>query len=181
MPRPLAFALCALPAFALPVLALTPAVSAQEEPLGPSSEATIAQLKVCRSIAEAEARLACYDREVGSIITATEQGTLQVVDRKDVEETKRGLFGFTLPKIKLFGGEDDELTELETTVVSVRREGREGWVFTTSEGSVWRILETRMGWRPPRPGLAVLLKRAAMGTVFIRIDGQIGVKGKRIE
>lgn len=170
----------ALPLLALPALALS-SVSMAYDPAGPGGEATVEQLKACRAIADSEGRLACYDREVGVMIAATEQGTLQVVDQKDVEETKRGLFGFTLPKVKLFGGEDDALTELETTIVSVRRDGREGWAFTTAEGSVWRIFESRMGWKPPQPGQTVVLKRASMGTVFIRVNGQIGVKGKRIE
>lgn len=175
MPRPLALTL-----FAAPALVLAPAASAQDSVV-PNSEATLDQLRACRAIAAADARLACYDREVGAVIAATEQGTLQVVDKAEVEETKRGLFGFTLPKIKLFGGEDGQLSELETTVTKVRQEGREGWVFTTQEGAVFRILETRMGWKPPQPGQTVVLKRASMGTVFVRVNGQIGVKGKRIE
>lgn len=167
---------------AAPVLALSAAsVAIAEDPVVPSSEETIAQLKACRAIADPDQRLACYDREVGAVITATEQGTLQVVDRADVEETKRGLFGFALPKIKLFGGDGDEMTELETTITDVRREGREGWIFTTEEGSVWRISDTRLGWRPPQPGQAVVLKKASLGSYFIRVNGQIGVKGKRIE
>ncbi|WP_284124593.1 hypothetical protein [Parerythrobacter aestuarii] len=147
----------------------------------PNSEDTIEQLKACRSIAEPTARLACYDREVGEVIAATEDGSLQVVDKADVEETKRGLFGFSLPKIKLFGGEDGEMNELETTITKARREGRESWIFTTQEGSVWRIAETKMGWKPPKAGQTVVFKKAAMGSYFIRVNGQTGVKGRRIE
>ncbi|UIP06553.1 hypothetical protein LY632_12800 [Erythrobacter sp. SDW2] len=166
---------------AVPLVALAAPLAAQEQVV-PNAEDTIDELRACRAIDDADARLACYDREVGKVITATEEGTLQVVDKADVEETKRGLFGFTLPKIKLFGGDDgDELTELETTITSVRRDGREAWVFTTKEGSVWRIAETKLGWRPPQEGQTVVLKKAAMGSFFIRVNGQIGVKGRRIE
>lgn len=160
---------------------LSSAALAQEQVV-PNAEATIQELKACRAIADTEARLACYDREVGEVIAATDAGTLQVVDQADVEETKRGLFGFTLPRIKLFGDDEGaEMTELETTITGVRREGREAWVFTTTEGSVWRISETKMGWRPPASGQKVVFKRAAMGSFFIRVNGQIGVKGRRIE
>lgn len=155
--------------------------SLAQDAVVPSSEQAIDQLRACQAIAEPDARLACYDREVGAVVAATEQGTLQVVDRQDIEETRRGLFGFSLPRIRLFGGEEDQLTELETTITDVRREGREGWVFTTAEGSVWRIAETKMGWRPPQEGQPVMLKRAAMNSYFIRVNGQIGVKGRRIE
>ncbi|WP_435418384.1 hypothetical protein WAB17_02045 [Parerythrobacter aurantius] len=167
-------------ALATAALLIPPALSAQD-PVVPNSDDTIAQLRNCRAIAEPTERLACYDREVGSVIAATEQGTLQVVEKADVEEAKRGLFGFSLPKIKLFGDNSQELDELETTIASVRREGREAWIFTTAEGSVWRISETKMGWRPPQPGQTVVLKKAAVGSYFIRVNGQIGVKGKRIE
>lgn len=173
-------------AFRLPLLALSAAlalpvaVQAQDREIANDKD-TIEQLKSCRVIAEPMERLACYDREVGEVITATEDGTLQVVDQQDVEETKRRLFGFTLPKIKLFGGDDGQLTTLETTVTRVRREGREGWVFTTEEGSVWRISNSKMGWRPPRVGQTVVFKKASMGSYFIRVNGQIGVKGRRIE
>ncbi len=166
---------------ALPLLALSAPLAAQDQVV-PNAEATIDELKACRAIIDPDARLACYDREVGEVITATEEGTLQVVDKEDVEETRRGLFGFTLPKIKLFGGDDGgEMTELETTITSVRRDGREAWIFTTKEGSVWRISETKLGWRPPQEGQTVVLKKAAMGSYFIRVNGQIGVKGRRIE
>jgi hypothetical protein len=175
MSRPTLLALLAVPLFALPVTALA------QDQVVPNSEDTIEQLRSCRAIADPDQRLACYDREVGEVIAATDEGTLQVVDRADVEETKRGLFGFSLPKIKLFGGEEGEMTELETTIADVRREGREGWIFTTAEGSVWRIAETKLGWRPPQEGQTVVFKKAAMGSYFIRVNGQIGVKGKRIE
>ena len=173
-------------ALRLPILAVLTAMiaanplAAQDSPVS-NDEDTIEQLKSCRAIADPMQRLACYDREVGEVIAATEDGTLQVVDQQDVEETKRRLFGFTLPKIKLFGGDEGEMTTLETTITKVRREGREGWVFTTEEGSVWRISDSKMGWRPPRVGQTVVFKKASLGSYFIRVNGQIGVKGRRIE
>ncbi|ABC62382.1 hypothetical protein [Erythrobacter litoralis] len=170
----------------LPLIAVSAALFAASPSVAQDAEVandtdTIEQLKSCRAIADPMQRLTCYDREVGQVITATEQGTLQVVDQQDVEDTKRRLFGFSLPNLKLFGGDEGELTELETTITRVRREGREGWIFTTEEGSTWRIAETKLGWRPPRPGQTVVFKRAAMGSFFIRVNGQIGVKGRRIE
>ncbi len=175
-PLPVAIGCAALATGALPL-----GTASAQDSVVPNSEDTIEQLKACRSIAEPTARLACYDREVGEVIAATEDGSLQVVDKADVEETKRGLFGFSLPKIKLFGGEDGEMNELETTITKARREGRESWIFTTQEGSVWRIAETKMGWKPPKAGQTVVFKKAAMGSYFIRVNGQTGVKGRRIE
>lgn len=156
------------------------ALSAQEA-APPTGADAIAQLRDCRAITESAARLACYDREVGEVLAATDDGTLRVVDKQEVEQTKRSLFGFSLPKIKLFGDGEDEMEELTTTITQVRADGRDAWVFATEEGSVWRISDTKLGWRPPREGQPVVLKRAAMGSFFIRVNGQIGVKGRRIE
>ena len=38
-----------------------------------------------------------------------------------------------------------------------------------------------MRLRPPRVGDEVVFKKAALGSYFIRIAGQTGVKGRRIE
>lgn len=165
----------------LALVALQPVAALAQQPKEPSGKETIGQLRACRTIADASDRLACYDREVGVVLAATDDGTLRVVDQQEVEQTKRSLFGFSLPKIKLFGDSGDEMTELTTTITKVRAEGREGWVFTIEEGSTWRISETKMGWRPPREGQPVVLRRASLGSFFIRVDGQIGVKGRRIE
>lgn len=156
----------------------TPALSQDAEG---ASNAAIEQLRSCSTITNPDERLACYDREVGAVIAATDEGTLQVVDQQEVEQTKRSLFGFRMPKLRIFGDDDEEITTLETVVTQVRSEGRGAWVFTTEEESVWRISETKMGWRPPRPGQTVVFKKASLGTYFIRVNGQIGVKGRRIE
>ncbi|NNC52367.1 MAG: hypothetical protein HKO08_04935 [Erythrobacter sp.] len=179
MPRLPTLALLCTPALMIPALTIAPALA--QDTVVPNSKDTIDQLRACRGMADPDARLACYDREVGAVIAATDDGSLQVVDRADVEETKRSLFGFVMPKIKLFGDGDEEMTTLETTITGVRAVGRETWVFQTKEGSVWRIAESKMGWRPPREGQPVEFKKAAMGSYFIRVNGQIGVKGRRIE
>ena len=57
-------------------------------------------------------RLACFDRAAGSLLAARDSGEVRVVDREEVQETRRGLFGFTLPKLGIFGAGDDEQLEL---------------------------------------------------------------------
>ena len=62
----------------------------------------------CRDIADPAQRLACYDTAVGALATAEEQDDVVIASREEIRETRRGLFGLSLPKIKLFGGGDDE-------------------------------------------------------------------------
>ena len=140
------------------------------------------RLAQCRQIAEPEERLACYDREVGAVVAAGEQGEVRIVDSEDVRQTRRKLFGFSIPK-NLFGSDDgdDQLDELETTITRVQRSGRSDYLITTEEGSVWRIANPPMRFAPPKAGQRVVFKTAALGSFFIRVNGQIGVKGVRVQ
>jgi hypothetical protein len=143
----------------------------------------VAQLKSCRSLAEGAERLACFDKAAGEIVAATESGEVSIVDREQVRETRRSLFGFTMPKLGIFGSSDDEddSAMMESTITDVRRMQGDTYVITIAEGSKWQMSNVPMRLRTPREGDAVVFKRAALGSYFIRIAGQTGVKGRRIE
>ncbi|RYE37238.1 MAG: hypothetical protein EOP21_14305, partial [Hyphomicrobiales bacterium] len=93
-----------------------------EKPHNPP--ALFKKLLDCRAIADSAERLACYDQSVGALEEAEKKKDVVVVDRKEIQETKKTLFGFTLPKIGLFTGdkEDDkqEINEIQSTVESAR-------------------------------------------------------------
>lgn len=139
-------------------------------------------LRQCQTITDDAARLACFDGAVGSIVTATEEGEVTVVDREDVRETRRSLFGFNVPEGAILGsGEDDEEeTELETTIASVRYTGRRQARITTAEGAVWEINNIPQRQRQIRSGDTVVFRKATLGYYFLRINGQRGVKGRRV-
>ncbi len=158
-------------------------VNAQETIAEPTED-YLEALKSCQSVTEDIARLECFDAAVGNIVTATETGDVQVIDREDVRETRRSLFGFTLPDIDLFGGgdEDEEEDELfQTTIESVRYIGRRGARFTTAEGAVWEMSNVPRRMRQIRPGDEVIFREASLGYFFVRIEGQTGVKGRRVQ
>ena len=162
------------PKISLPAAALSIALVGLASPAlaQDDSPGYLDRLATCRSIEEPDARLACYDREVGAV---------RLVDREEVRQTKRKLFGFTIPK-GLFGSDDKEdMDLLETTITRVAPYGRSGYLITTEEGSVWQISNPPMRFNPPKSGQAVVFKRAALGSFFIRVNGQLGVKGVRIE
>jgi hypothetical protein len=138
-------------------------------------------LKSCQAVTEETARLACFDSAVASMVAATEAGDVQIVDREDVRQTKRRLFGFSLPKIGLFGGDDEEGELLETTITSVRYMGRRGVRFTTEEGATWEISSIPRRLSRIEVGDPVVFKKASLGSFFVRIDGQMGVKGSRVQ
>ena len=141
-------------------------------------------LKACRTIAEEDKRLACYDAKVGAMVSASEAGDVKIVDREDVRRTRRQLFGFSVPALDILEGDeaDKQSSELlQTTITSARAVGRKGWRFTTAEGAVWEITTAPSRLAPIKAGDSVEFKKASLGFFFIRINGQMGVKGKRVE
>ena len=145
----------------------------------------VGALRNCQQIEQDIARLECFDAAVGNIVSANDEGDLQVVDREDVRETRRSLFGFSLPRIGLFSGDGDdepnESRELETTIESVRYFGRGKVRFTTAEGAVWEMNNVPRRMRSIEVGNTVVFRKASLGYFFVRINGQRGVKGRRVQ
>lgn len=145
----------------------------------------LAQLKACRAIADEAERLACYDTKVGAIVSASDAGDVKVVSREEVRRTRRQLFGITMPDIAILKGDgkdEEELSDLfETTIASGRQTGQTSWRFTTVEGAVWEINNPPRKLAPFKAGDKVVFKKASLGYYFVRINGQIGVKSRRVE
>ena len=146
----------------------------------------LAKLKECQAITDDDARLACFDGSVTAMIAANEAGEVQIVDQEDVRKTRRQLFGLSVPEIEILKGKDNEENKearelLETTITSVRYLSSRKIRFTTEEGAVWEIIRAPSRLRTVESGDTVIFKKASLGTFFIRIDGQLGVKGKRIQ
>ncbi|QDM40569.1 hypothetical protein [Altererythrobacter sp. TH136] len=165
------------------VLVLSAAVAGTGVAAQASTQDHFAALRACQNQADPAARLACYDTAAKDIVSAADAGVLRVVDKEEIQRTRRGLFGFSLPDLGLFGGGSDEpdMDMLETTIISVRYTGGDSFVFRTKEGATWQVTNVPSRLREARSGDAVVFKRAAMGSYFIRIGGQMGVKGKRID
>lgn len=158
-------------------------VSAQDQP---KPQDYLGDLKTCHAIADDKQRLACYDAKISSIVTATDAGDVRIVDREDVRQTRRQLFGFAIPNLGILGGNDDEKDEeadalFVTTITSARQMPGAGWRFTTAEGAVWEINNPPRRLAPIKPGDRVEFKKASFGFYFARIGGQIGVKGRRVQ
>lgn len=145
-------------------------------------------LRTCQGITDNAERLACFDKAVGTIVAASDSDDLRIVDREEVRETRRKLFGFSLPDLGIFGRRDgkgdeakeDELDVLQTTIASVRPTGN-GYVLTTAEGAKWQIDSVPRRLLSPKVGQSLEIRNAALSSYFLRINGQGGVKGRRIE
>lgn len=146
-------------------------------------ESTLDALKTCQIIADDGERLACFDAAVGTIVTAVNTGDIRVVDREEARETRRSLFGFSLPDLGIFGGDDDEEEDelFETTITSARYLSSKTVRFTTAEGAVWEMKNLPRRLRKIESGDTAIFKEASLNTYFVRINGQMGVRGQRIQ
>lgn len=143
----------------------------------------LAPLRACQAQTDPGQRLACYDAAAATVLSQADKGDLRIVDAAEIKRTRRGLFGFALPDLGIFGGGDDEpdMDMLETTITSVRYTAPDAFQFKTPEGATWQVSNAPARQRQVHAGDAVVLKKAAMGSYFIRIAGQIGIKGRRIQ
>lgn len=172
-----------LPRFAVPIFlfacaAAAPAAAKDKQLSVPPAQ--IRELYACRDIAEATDRLACFDREVGELVAADQAREITFTDRETARETRRGLFGFSFPKLGgIFGGEEDEIKEIETVIraVSMDRSGK--YTLVMEDDAVWTQIDTTLLPRQPKPGQKVTIRAAAMGSYFAKIDGGRTIRMKR--
>ncbi len=150
------------------------------KPVDLGTPAQVQQLIHCRSIAAADERLACFDRESAAMNEAIQAKNLVFVDKEKARAAKRSLFGFSIPDFGgLFGGGDEDVSEIESTVKSTGHNADGGWIITLADGSTWSQTDDWPGL-DPRPGKKVIVKRAALGAFRLMIPGQNGIKVKRI-
>lgn len=140
---------------------------------------TLAQ---CRSIDDDGARLQCFDREVGALVTASNEGEVRIVGAEEVKQTRRGLFGFALPKLTIFSGDDEELATLTSTVTRVQSLGNSEWYFWIEDGDAkWQIKRDQARNFAPKVGDTVELEKASLGTYWVRVNGRRAMRGIRVQ
>ena len=163
------------------LVAVEIAASAQSEDANDAQPVNqLTALEDCRAEPDSTARLACYDAAVAELLGAAGSGDVRLVAREEIEQTRRGLFGFSMPKLGLFGGGDDDGQDtLQSTITRVRPVGRQGYELTIAEGSVWQVSNPSRRFRP-EVGDEVELERAALGSFWVRVNGRMGEKGRRV-
>jgi len=160
-------------------------LAAQEKPSSETEIGTspiIGKLENCTAITDNDERLACFDREVGALVGASDKGEVKVVETEDITKARRRLFGFLIPKVGLFGDSDEqEVTDLRSTITKVRQVSSKEWHFWIEEGNAkWRVKSNSIRFRAPKVGDEVEFKPATMNTYWIRLNGRKGARGNRI-
>jgi hypothetical protein len=171
-----------LPAFT--ALLAQPAVGST--PAAPPPAKSVAALTSCRTLADAAARLACYDRAVDALSAATASGDVVIVERTEVRKARKGLFGFTLPRIDFLSGKPGNAEdaadekELNTVITSARALSYGKWRFTVEGGAIWETVEASLRFNDPLPGRKVLIERGSLGGYFVTVGKGGRVQAKRI-
>jgi hypothetical protein len=136
----------------------------------------------CRAIAGEAERLRCFDAAAAAMDRAVENRDLVVVDRQQMRETRRRLFGIEVPRLNLFGGGEDrkdEVSELDGIVRSAVENGNGRWVVVLEDGGIWVQVDDNVIAIGPRAGNKVVVRRGALGSYMMRVNGQPGVRVRR--
>ena len=134
----------------------------------------------CKAVADTAARLACYDQNVAAMSAAVSTQQLVVADRETMREARRGLFGLSLPSLKLFGGDDDAETvkEIEGTLAAVRSASDGMPVFVLTDATRWKQTDGRSVFA--KAGAKIKIKRSALGSYMATVGGLGGIRVVRL-
>ena len=149
------------------------------------AERLVDALAQCQKIEAADQRLGCLDAAADAILKAREKREVVMIDRESVREAKRSLFGFSLPKIRLFGRGDGiedaepEVESIESTVTAVSRDRSTLSTFSLANGTQWRSTETMRV--QPKAGDAIRIDAGILGSYRASVRGISAGKVKRIK
>jgi hypothetical protein len=137
----------------------------------------------CRKVIDSAERLACYDAAAARFDEAEQSGQVVVVDRAQMREVRRQVFGFNVPSISMFtrGEKEEEVNNLSATVASARQNAYGKWILTLEGGAVWAQTDSQELVRRPRAGSKVEIRRASLGSFFMNVDGQRAIKAERVK
>jgi hypothetical protein len=141
-----------------------------------SSERVLHDFGACRTTTDAAARLSCFEKTFDAFEQAVKSKEVTIVDKAEIRQAKRSLFGLTLPHVDMFSGgrsdPADDFTEINTTVASAREVER-GHIeiqLADESNAVWRTADP-MAF-PPRAGDKIRIRQGALGNYFLFMGGR---------
>ena len=151
------------------------------KPVDTSVPQQIQRLLACRSVMDNAARLACFDKETQTVAGAFSTGDVVALDREKVRSTRRSLFGFHVPTLgNVFGGDDNEIKQVDGVVAAVDGNADGGYTIRLEDGARWSQTDGKPIALEPRRGDKVVVRRGAMGSYFLSVGGQPGVRVERL-
>ncbi len=135
----------------------------------------------CRKVPEADARLACFDKAAAGLEASQANGDLVTLDRQQRRTVRRQAFGLTLPSLAMFdrGEKPEDIDRATFKVVSAYRNGDGKWVMRMDDGATWRQIDDNELFREPHAGSTADIRKAALGSFFLKVDGQPAIRAHR--
>lgn len=140
------------------------------------------QLAACRTIANDTERLGCFDQRASTFETAQRTGDVVVVDRSQIRQARRQLFGFELGSMPdIFAGHQAEapIDAIETSLTSAVQGGDGKWVFKLADGSEWRQIDSDPVRFRNQEGIQIRIRRAALGSYQLVAGNSRAVRVRR--
>ena len=168
------------------LLAALPAMAVAKDKQPLATPESFQKVIACRDETDPAKRLACFDHNVAVLDAATKSRDIVVADKAQIRQARSGLFGFTMPSLKIFGGGGDEddgdkIKEIETTIKAARTYDYGQWRITLADGAVWEQIDSKPVALDPRPGNAIKIKQGAFGSFLASIAGQPAIKVRRVQ
>jgi hypothetical protein len=143
-------------------------------------------LSECRAMRDDAARLGCFDRTADALDTAERRGEVVVVERQQIREARRQLFGFNasaLPAIFGRGGNEadgePEVDGVETTLLGAGQDREGKWTFRLADGSEWRQIDSAPVRFQNRAGTEIRVRRASLGSYLLTAGPSRAVRVRR--
>ena len=146
----------------------------------------VQKLLDCRAVADNAGRLACYDASVAELGRLISAGEIVVVDHERVAKVKRQAFGFSLPSLSLFergeraGEKGGELQQISGNVASGYQRGDGKWIIELEDGGLWEQTDNEKLPVGAHKGSRAEVRKAALGSFFMNIDGQRALRVRRV-
>ncbi|URW76933.1 hypothetical protein M9980_06995 [Sphingomonas donggukensis] len=165
------------------LMAMIGATAAPQTSTRDGAPSHVDRIAACLEIADNTRRLECFDAAGRALVDATRRREIVMVDKDEVKSTRRSLFGFQLPRIGLFGkgGPDkgDEIDTIEAKITNVSTLGYGKYGFTIEGGARWATTEAWVGSLPPVAGQVMTIRKAALGSYFVKIGKGKGIRAMR--
>lgn len=142
----------------------------------------------CSSISSDAERLACYDEAVSRFRDAETSGEVTTIRRSDLVKLNRDSFGLSLPSIprnilpRFGNGDSSELDVIVEPVEKVERLRYDNLRIVLENGQIWEQTDSKQININKRQGVeSAEIKRAALGSFKMQLDGGRSFRAKRIK
>lgn len=150
-------------------------------------DAVLNILVECAKIDDPTSRLACYDnniRQAGGVARNTVPGSVRAQGGGAVAMPNQSPGGFGAETVRTeqrFRAPESQVDSIRPKVTAIVAREPGIYMVTVEGGAQWLFTDTvDERFRVPRVGAIVEIDRAAMGSFLMRVDGQQGIRVRRI-